>query len=160
MKKSLIAFLMMATFALTFTSCKKDEDDKKGPDVTENSWTIDGTKYELANAQLKPLFKDGGLIAAGKGSNLIITFPAKPAANGTYSVKAVTSELEAMDCTIIGTVGTKNYLSTGKAGNIVKVTVADGKVTVSISGVELSEVDLADPENGAKVSLSANLIEG
>lgn len=160
MKKSLIAFLMMATFALTFTSCKKDEDDKKGPDVTENSWTIDGTKYELSNAQIKPLFNGGNLLAAGNGSNLILKFTTKPSANGTYSVKAATAELGAMDCTILGTVGTKNYLSTGKAGDIVKVTIADGKVKVSISGVELAELDVANPENGAKVSLSADLVEG
>ena len=155
MKKSLLALLMMATFALTFTGCKKDEEENT-PDITENSWSIDGIKYELSNSLLKPSFSGVSLSAFGNGSNLLIKFASKPTTSGTYTLKAITDELTGTQCSVTATVDKDLYYSVGNSGEVVKVTVYGDKVRA-----EISKVTLESTVEGAtkKASLSANILE-
>lgn len=156
MKKSLIAFLMLATFAMTFTGCKKDkEEEDKGPELTENSWIIDGKKYELANSLFKPSYSGGTLSAIGTGGALGIKFAEKPTANGTYSIKTPTTELGANECSVLF-VGEPAFYSTGKSGDVAKVTVSGGKIRVELSKIE---IETTDGESNKKGVLSANILE-
>ncbi|HUH74171.1 MAG TPA: hypothetical protein VLZ75_07170 [Chitinophagales bacterium] len=157
MKKSLIALLMMATFALTFTACKKDKDeDEKKPETTENTWTIDGKKFELATSLVKPSFNGKDLAAIGSESILTISFSEKPAANGSYSVKSPGTELGANSCTVLVLNDKTAYYSTGKSNDVVTVTMVDGKVRAEINKIE---IETTDGEKTSKASLSANILE-
>jgi|GEM_PF-4399759 len=160
MKKSLIAFLLMATFALTFTSCKKDEEeDNNNTNLETNSWKIGSTLYKT-NAFLGPSFSGSDLSALSPDpvGTLIIQFKEKPTASGTYTVKAAGSDLGDKDVIVSAAAGSettgKLYLSTGKSGNTVQITVTDSKVTAKIASIEISTLDGKDV-----ASLEANITE-
>lgn len=164
MKKSLIAFLLMATFALTFTSCKKDKEEDEDNTIVENTWIIDGAKYELLSsaAAAKPKFTDNKLNAVGKSgdqtSALSIEFKSVPTASGSYSIKSLGTELSDNQCIITSIGGAEKLsFSTGRSGDVAKITVSGGKVRVEVSNIEI-EI----PKDGgatAKGTLSANILE-
>lgn len=156
MKKSLFALLMMATFALTFTACKKDKDEDKTPSTTENTWTVGETKYELASSLFKPKFDGNKLTALSDKGAISIEFKAKPAANGTFTIKSLGSELGDTDCTVTNVSETQTAFSTGKTGDVAKITVSGGKVRVEMSKIE---VEILKDGASTKTSLSANILE-
>ncbi len=146
---------MMATFAMTFTGCKKDEEEDNAT-VAENTWVIDGTVYELATSLAKPSFSGATLGAIGSKGVLSIAFSAKPTASGTYTVKSLGSELGANDVSIVSLSESKTTFSTGKSGDVAKITVSGGKVRVEISNIE---VEIPSGESTVKGKLSANILE-
>lgn len=163
MKKSLLAILMLMTLAVSFTGCKKDEDEDDGKgNTSENTWVIDGKTYNLTNNLVKPVYENTSnlLVASGKSASsssvASVAFESKPASSGNYTVISGLDEFSGKSAKISIIVDSKIYISTGKTGNVAKVTVSGGKLKVEFSNIELVPVD--DMES--PVTASGNLVEG
>lgn len=161
MKKSLLAILMLMTLAVSFTGCKKDEDEDDGKgNTSENTWTVDGSTFQLVSSLAKPSFTGATLSAAGtdgtKTSVLSIEFSKKPTTSGSFAVKSFGTDLSDSDVIITSIGEGALFYSTGKSGDVAKVTVSGGKVRVEISKIE---IEFASGSGSTKGSLSANILE-
>lgn len=151
--------LMLAMFATSFISCDKDEDEDQN--VSDNSWVINGLTYKTATLS-PPTFSGNNLAATSTdngGGAVGITFSTKPTANKVYTVVLGTATPTADECkiTVLNTNDPKTFLSTGRSGDKVNVTVSGGKVTATITNVEMLYL-VGSTEN--KTTISGKLIEG
>jgi hypothetical protein len=140
MKKSLFALLIMASFALTFTGCKKDEE--VAPTNSKNYFIIDGTKVD-GDETLGTIFTKNICILTSKdkASTVTILFKDKPVASGSYSFKGIAQikDLGANDLILSVSTNSKNYISNPGISEVVSITVTDGKISASIPKVTLSD---------------------
>ncbi len=150
MRKSIFALLLMATFAFTFTNCKKDKDKGNDiPDVEVNTWTIDGTTHKALGAMWTQDELDGGvefegLIAINEATTqtVIVAFSGKPAAKGTYDLA---SFLDAENLSgnqaviLVVDMATSKFYTSENGGNI-NVSIEDGKVRINIPKVQLTNL--------------------
>ena len=156
MKKSLFALLTIATFALTFTSCKKDKDEDKKVELTNNSFAVDGVKID-GDATIGALFTSNILALSSKDgkSTVAILFKAKPEASGTFNLKGILQLKDLGDKDLILTVTTngKTYISNPSNTEKASITVTDGKLSVAIPKVTLSE------DKGTTITFEAKILE-
>lgn len=143
MKKSLFAFLMIALFATTFTSCKKDEGETK-VEITDNSFAINGVKID-GNTTLGAIGKDNTLLLTSQDTKSIVTilFKARPTASGAFNFKGLAQAKELGDNDLILAVINSDkvsYASTSALTQKATVTVnSAGKLTVVIPEVTIGE---------------------
>ncbi|MCO5231153.1 MAG: hypothetical protein M9958_08355 [Chitinophagales bacterium] len=158
MKKSLFAFLMIALFATTFTSCKKDEGETK-VEITDNSFAINGVKID-GNTTLGAVSSANLLLLTSQDSKSTVTlmFKAKPTASGSFNFKGLLQAKDLGDNDLILAVANdgKTYASTSALTQKATVTVnSAGKLTVSIP-----EVEIADAAGGtATIKFQGKLVE-
>jgi len=145
-------FAIMAIGLLTITSCSKSP--------TPNSWTFRTLTYNTTTCSGSA----GTLSASNLASNnstsygtLTCTFfgTTLPSSGGTYTVVG-TTPLNNTQVAITATTGgsANNYKSTGGNGSnqTVTISVANGKVTVAGSGVEL--INLTAPADSAALTVN------
>jgi hypothetical protein len=154
MKKNFLAFLLLGVFAISITACKKDDDggdDGGNPTPTENTWTVGGTTY-TANTAIGSIWNEENKALGSvstNGSVAAVVFKSKPNAARNYVVKdglTDPSELGDNECalSIIVPAAPNLYVSTGKAGNSVAVTIVGGKVRASFTNIEVQYVEGTD----------------
>lgn len=151
--------LMLALFATSFVSCGKD-DEEKPAELGSNSWVINGLTYKTGTLT-PPAFSGNNFTATStdNGGGVVgITFSAKPTTSKTYTVVLGTATPGADECriTVLNTNDPKTFLSTGRAGDVVSVTVTGGKVAATATNVEMLYL-VGSTEN--KTTISAKLSE-
>lgn len=157
-----LPFLLALAAITVFSSCKKDEEDGGGGGTTlnDNQWKVLDVTY-TGSAVLGSFWTEAqktlGSATDDAKSLVAVKFAAKPTANGTYTVKANGDALGATECfvTIINAPSTI-FLSSGKSGDVVNVTVSGGKVTATFSNVEMLYTSGSTPTT---TTASAKLIE-
>jgi hypothetical protein len=156
MKKSLFALLMMASFALTFTGCKKDEEDTSVV-LTNNTFAIDGVKLE-GSQDLGALYTDAlGLLLATSDNKTIVSlkFGKKPTTSGTYSFKglAQSGSLGDNDAILSVSYNSKVYSSNPSITEKATITVADSLIGATIPKITLSET------GGTSITFEGKLLQ-
>lgn len=142
------------TLAVSFTGCKKDEEEDKGTNLDVNTWTVDGTTYKTLSA-VGTIYKDKVLTAAQTSepkSTLIISFGEEPV-NGSYAIVGATTTPTGKQATITLSAG-DTFLSIPGTSTAITVTIKDGKVTAVLPKVKVSTID-----DKKSAELSANLAQ-
>ncbi|MCW3105980.1 MAG: hypothetical protein JWQ09_486 [Segetibacter sp.] len=143
MKKNLLFLLLIAS--LISFSCKKSSDSPSAGPTSQ--WTFDGKTYKVTDASYDYGYStleasdDAGV--AGGGNFVKVTFGSvtKPTASATLTVVEAGTSSNPTNCEIqVGNIYDASrplaYLSTGKSGDKVNLTVSsDGKLTVSFSNI-------------------------
>ncbi len=143
MKRKLWFFLF--TLSLVFFGCSKSKTDT--PAVTLSQWTFDGKTYKVTDASYD--YSSNELLAAddagavGGGNFVKVTFGSatKPSGSTTLTVVDFGASSDPSNCEIqVGNIYDATrplaYISTGKAGDKVNLTVSStGKLTVSFSNI-------------------------
>lgn len=157
MKKSLIALLLMVSFAMTFTGCKKDEEEDNNSSLEVNTWTVDGTTYKTLSAVGTIYSKEGKTLIASQTtdpkSTLTLTFGEEPT-NGTYSIVGGATTPTGKQASILLNAGGGNYLSIPGTSSVVTVTIKDGKVTAVLPKTKVSTLD-----DSKSAEVAANLAQ-
>ena len=154
MMKRIILGLTLAGLVVA-SACKKTDTNPAGA----GSWTLSGdSTYHAVTCTASA----GNLVAAtvsgATASDLIVGFyPALPTTSGTYivtnndSMNSATNKVQIG--TTVGGISGNSYLSDGTGSNqTVQVTVANGKITVTGSGIHVSN-------NGGSSVLSLNITQ-
>lgn len=143
MKRKLWFFLFIAS--LTSFSCKKSKTDT--PTVILSQWTFDGKTYKVTDASYdyssNELIASDDAGAVGGGNFVKVTFGSatKPSGSTTLTVVDFGAPSNPSNCDIqVGNIYDATrplaYISTGKAGDKVNLTVSStGKLTVSFSNI-------------------------
>jgi hypothetical protein len=137
MRKPLL--LSIAIGLSVFSSCSK-----KNADSDSTVWTFNGNTYKTTNSGYDSAGAPGileALDAAGNG--ISIEFNSHPKVNGTYTVTQgfLGPAYPANSCTLSAfNSSSTNYLSTGKQGDIVNVTVSNGKLQATFSNISIENV--------------------
>ena len=151
MRKLIFAITAITLFA--FVSCKKSAPAISYP---YGSWTFNNTTFKVTSCAYDSTGIDLAALDSftdNKSCNLIVYFnQSLPAANGSYTVVPEGATPGAGQVSLsLGYVAPgvlDNYLSTGGGGNEkVNVTVANGKVNVSGSGIEMVNIGLGTDSN-------------
>jgi hypothetical protein len=151
MKKILVTFTLIASFAVLLTQCKEEEESNTNASGTPaNNSSSDfvklGSSESTALNYTNCLF-DGTYDMAGSeradsnnsGAFIIFSFKAQPSA-GTYKIKNLsdTSELKTNECEVYAA---KNGTIAGAIGGNVTVTTTNGKLratATNLPGINLS----------------------
>ena len=130
-------------------SCKKSSDSKSTGATSQ--WTFNGVTYKVTNASYESTTNellandDPGAVGSGNFVRVFFWSAAKPTGSVALTVvDYATSTPDPSTCSIqVGNVYGTNpaqYLSTGKAGDKVTLTVSStGKLTASFSGITVSD---------------------
>jgi len=147
MKQNLLFFLLTAS--LISLNCKKNSNST--PAVAKSQWTFNGITYKVTNASYESttneLFAndDPGAVGGGNFVRVFFWSAAEPTGSVTLTVVDYTTSIpDPSTCSIqVGNVYGTNptqYLSTGKAGDKVTLTVSStGKLTTSFSGITVTD---------------------
>ncbi|MCO5248196.1 MAG: hypothetical protein M9887_04520 [Chitinophagales bacterium] len=184
MKKSILAIMLLAVFATTFTSCKKDKDKDEDEVVNldNNKWDVDGTVV----SGLGGMVQDSILFSLSQNpiSVIGVKFGTNPT-NGSYDITGINlpelpsdldpstmtpEELQDIlnslqngeaglnigvnQCVVLLLQDNKLYVSVPDSGKKVKVTVENGKVNALVPSVSLKELGGA-----TSITVSANIIQ-
>lgn len=143
----LLFFLL--TLSLVFFGCKKSSNST--PALATSQWTFDGKTYKVTDASYESstneLFAndDPGAVGGGNFVRVFFWSAAKPTGSVSFTVvDYATSTPDPSTCSIqVGNVYGTNptqYLSTGKAGDKVTLTVSStGKLSTSFSGITVTD---------------------
>ena len=163
MRKTLITLLMIATFAIPFTGCKKDKDDKKDDkpiELSDNSYAVDGVKIDGNQKEgavyVKPLAE---LILNSKNdeSSISVAFKSRPTASGTFNIKGVKQAPDMGDKDValgLYYVNDIQYFSSSSMSEKAIITIdKNDKISVTIPKLILTA------EGGKTVTFQAKLVE-
>ena len=146
MKTTVKKMMMAAFFAIALTACGKKNDSSTSPSTS--TWTVGGANYTASTT----VFSGNELLSIDKTNSQVsigVLFNARPAA-GTYTV--VSSNIGSGQCTIQAT-GTGNNVYVSQGGGKVTITVNNGKLHASFSGVPMVNVS-SQPSGTATGELS------
>ena len=147
MKRKLWFFLF--TVSLISISCKKSSTSSSATAMSQ--WTFNGTTYKVSNTSYESgsneLFAndDGGAVGGGNFIRVFFWSATKPTGNVSLTVVDYgTATPNPANCSIqVGNIYGSNptqYLSTGKAGDKVNLTVfSNGKLSASFSNITVSD---------------------
>jgi hypothetical protein len=129
--------LSIAISLSVFSSCSK-----KNVSSNSNSavWTFNGNTYKTTSAgyySSGPVWFINGQDSAANGIN--IAFNPRPTINGTYIVRdnSMGSAFPADNCILSVYNNFTNYISTGKPGDIINVTISDGNLQATFSNITI-----------------------
>jgi hypothetical protein len=148
MNKFKLSLLILSVFATLLTSCKKDDDnDIIGP--PENTWSI-GSKTYTANAFFGVGWDNDDKTFStfsDDGATISIQFKTRPTANKNYKVKFVgdingPDDLASDECSITLISPETPTLSgtSGRSGDVVKVTISAGKIRAIFEDVQILDL--------------------
>jgi hypothetical protein len=130
-------FLLSIAIALSmFVYCSK-----KNADSNSTTWTFNGKTYTASTAGYDSAGLSGLLDAQdAAGNGISIGFNSHPRVNGTYilSKNGLGSGFPANNCSlsVFGN-NSPNYISTGKPGDVVNVTISNGKLHATFSNITI-----------------------
>jgi hypothetical protein len=146
-------FLSIVVALFAFSSCSKSN---SGPDAT--TWTFNGNTYKTTNSGYDSSTLLGALYGQDTAGNGIgITFNAHPNENGTYIITNgfLGAGYPTNKCGLSVTGNNSPipiYISTGKPGDVVNVTISNGKLRATFSNISI--------ENGKDTTtVSGTIIE-
>ena len=147
MHKPLLSSIAMVL--LIFASCSKKN---AGSDST--TWTFNGNTYNTTSSGYDSAGLSGLLDAQdAAGNGISIGFNSHPRVNGTYILtkNGLGSGFPASNCSlsVFGN-NSPNYISTGKPGDVVNVTISNGKLHATFSNITI--------ENGADTTTVSGTI--
>ena len=131
--------LSIAMALLVFVSCSK-----KNANSNSTTWTFNGKTYSASTAVYDTADVYGLLDAQDAAGNngITIGFNSNPTVNGTYIVtKGVLGPgYPANNCAlhVFGN-SSGDYISTGKPGEVVNVTISNGKIHASFSNITIAD---------------------
>lgn len=141
-KRSVLAWIAIPLFI--FYGCSKSNGGSAAITGTATQWTLKGITYKGLETNYNDTTTGLGIfVSADAAGNFIsIIFYSHPAANGDYTVTnggipAAGAYCQIQVYTYTGTAGTI-YTSTGKSGDIVKVSISGGKITASFTDVTVA----------------------
>ncbi len=129
-------FIVPVFFALVvFSSCSKSKTNTSPPAST--NWTYDGITYEgvvtLYDSTSFPILNSKDTL----GNLIYLVFNSPPTANSSYTVvENVTDSAKTspyVSISINPATSNVSYISTGKVGDAVDVTIVDGKLHATFS---------------------------
>lgn len=145
MKNSQLFLIAFSALFLVFSSCKKDKDDNKNTGE-KVFWKIDDLEYRLQNELVRPKwvvtdyteFIAAGINGASDYCSFSIQFKNKPTTSKTYKVKAALTSLKDDECSIVCVpLSSVMVTSVGREGDVVHITVTDGKVRAEFNNVKI-----------------------
>jgi hypothetical protein len=133
--------LVWASIALALYGCSKSSGGATTSSPSE--WSLNSTNYKGDSAVYNATSGLGVLTSADAAGNTItVIFYSHPTANGTYTVTGEGGTSAGLYCEInvqTYTPGTSTiYISTGKSGDEVDVTVSGGKITASFKDITVA----------------------
>lgn len=144
MRKASLFILLMSMIVMSMVSCKKDkESDNEGNHYSGVYWKIDGTEYKLqkgtrvsrATTDYKEVIAAG--VNDGDFCSFSVQFKAFPTASKVYKVSDMFNLSKEDECSITLVSTKKNLVtSAGEDGDVVNVTVKDGKISIEFSDVK------------------------
>jgi hypothetical protein len=143
-------FLLSIAIPLSmFVSCSK-----KNADSNATIWTFNGKTYTATTAGYDSSNLSGILDAQDpEGNAITVVFNSHPTMNGTYILtkNALGSGFPASNCSL-SVIGNSSpiYISTGKPGDVVNVTISNGKLHATFSNITM--------ENGADTTMVSGTI--
>ena len=153
MKRITASLILIAL--LGNASCKKEE-KKTTPDPdpppVARTWTVDGTTYTVAFADVRSTNVTFG---SSNGANSIgFNFQSLPKASGVYNIghtiPTVASEVQ------VSVTNNSPYMTGDPESGTVNVTVADGRVHIKCSGIQFFKLNSAADTIGS-ATLSADV---
>jgi hypothetical protein len=129
--------LSIAVALLVFVSCSK-----KNVNANSTTWTFNGKTYSASTADYDTADVYGLLNAQDPGGNNAITigFNSNPTVNGAYVVTrgVLGPGYPANNCALhVFANSTGDYISIGKPGDVVNVTISNGKIHASFSDITI-----------------------
>jgi hypothetical protein len=145
MRNPILLFTAITFFALT--SCSK-----KNANPDASTWTINGNTYTATKVSYDTTGGQESLIAYdGVGRFISVYFTVRPSYDATYTVLNLpyAPGYSATTCTVsyIDGPNAAYYNSTGKPGDVVNETIADGNLHLSFSNISVF-----DGKDSSKVS--------
>ncbi len=149
MKKNILSLTVLIVSVTIFCfSCSKSNDSTQA--TATSQWTFDGKTFTVTGASLgisNQLYAHDDLGAAGGGNFIKIGFGSigRPTASSTLTVVDLPATSNPTNCVIqVGNLYDATrptaYLSTGKAGDKVILTVSpSGKLTVSFLNISVTD---------------------
>jgi hypothetical protein len=129
--------LSTAIALFTLMSCSK-----KNANPNLSTWTFNGNTYTSTAGGYDSSGNIAGLGTDDAAGNTIgASFNFHPTKNGTYPISSdVLSSFTPARCSIsLSGYNSPNYLSTGKTGDVVNVTIVNGKLHVSFSNITIED---------------------
>lgn len=134
--------IFFAWAVIAFCACSKSNSGSTTPSGS-TTWTLNGVNYTAAVTAYNDTSTGLGILLATdvKGDFISIIFFSHPAANGQYVVTSDGTG-QANGCQIQVAVYSGGvsqiYTSTGKTGDMVTVTIKNGKLTAACTGVTVA----------------------
>ena len=159
MRKAIFGLLLMGM--LIICSCHKAP-----PSAPGGSWTFKGISYTatscIGNDSIFYLTATDSTASGFAGSVTVAFYSTLPVNNGTYTVVYGSSPNQPTQVAIITTIGSSvgglNYQSTSGNGNqTVRVSVSNGEISLTGSGIEM--VNTSNASDSAALSLSITQLQ-
>ena len=134
-------FLLALTASLFYGCGKSNSGSTTKPAATQ--WTLNGVTYNGVTTGYNDTTTGLGVLVSvdAKGNYLSVIFFSHPSASGTYVVtdgSAIPNNSVQIQMYVYTGSAGEIYTSTGKAGDQLDLTVTNGKLKVSFTGITLS----------------------